>query len=132
MLGDGDRRCQIKLSEDGNIIDKEDEVANVINDFFVNKIEKLKSNINPSWKTDPLKKIAKLKSRFTFQKISVEHVSKIIAKMKSSNSSGVDGISSRVLKLVQEEVAPALSVLINSSLLMGVVPKIIFSARAGC
>ena len=55
-------------------------------------------------------------------KISVEHTVKIIQKMKTSNSSGNDGISSKMLKQVQTEVAPAMSVLVNNSLSMGAVP----------
>ena len=43
--------------------------------------------------------------------------------MKTSNSFGIDGISSKILKLVKVEAAPALSVLINTSLAEGIFPS---------
>ena len=49
--------------------------------------------------------------------------------MKNSNSCGLDGISSNVLKLVKEEVAPAISYLINSSVQNGCFPTIFKTAQ---
>ena len=123
LLGDRNKTYKIKLIEDGNAIDKEEDVASVINEYFVTKIRKLKADINPTEKIDPLQKIIKRETKFSFQLVSVEQVQKIIGKMKKSNSSGMDGISAAVMKLVNNEVATALSVLINTSLMEGVFPK---------
>ena len=43
--------------------------------------------------------------------------------MKASGSSGMDGISAKMLKSTLQEVSPALSVLVNTSLMTGVVPR---------
>ena len=123
LLRDTKKQDTIKLIEDQKIVEKEDEVAKLINDYFINKVQDLKKRINQGLKVDPLQKIQKMESRFSFQLVSVDHVHDIIKRMKASNSSGPDGISSKFLKIAGAEVAPALSVLINSSLKQGIFPK---------
>ena len=46
----------IVLEENGKIIDNEEEVANVFNDFFVQKIQKLHDNIDKNLVEDPYEK----------------------------------------------------------------------------
>ena len=129
LLGDSKTESKIKLTEDGQTIEEEAKVASLINEFFVDKIEKLKVNINPAWKTDPLLRIKKLESKFSFQKVSVDHIQRVIGRMKNSGSSGIDGISAKMLKATQEEVSPALSVLVNTSLMTGIFPGVFKKAQ---
>jgi len=119
----------IELAEGDRTINKEYEVAEILNSFFIEKINGLKGKIDPKFKQDPLNKIQNHSGEFCFQQVSIEHTEKIIKKMKSSNSSGPDGISSKMLKMVSTEVAPALSVLINSSLTSGVYPELFKQAK---
>ena len=56
----------IILLENGVKIVKEDEVAEIFNDFFIKKIKKLKDNIDPNYVEDPL---SKLKAKFEGRKL---------------------------------------------------------------
>ena len=47
-----------KLDENGVTVQDDKEIAERFNEFFVNKIEKLKSNIEVNLKDDPLKRLA--------------------------------------------------------------------------
>ena len=91
--------------------------------FFIPKIKKLKAKINPEQNEDALKNIKKRDIKFSFEVVPVEHVERIIGKMKNSGSFGIDGISTKVMKEVKTEVAPSLSVLINSCQMNDVYPK---------
>ena len=54
---------------------------------------------------------------------SPDEIIKITQKLKSSNSSGVDNISTKLLKSIINEIAPVLSHIFNRSLLTGTVPS---------
>lgn len=56
-------------------------------------------------------------------------VYKIVMNMKSSNSAGIDGISSKILKSISSIITAPLTHCINLSLLSGVVPQIAKIAR---
>lgn len=56
-------------------------------------------------------------------------VQKIISKLKSKNSVGIDRISSRVLKVIGEVVAPYLTNLINKSFVTGKFPECLKTAK---
>ena len=45
---------EIKLMEDDKLIDDEKEVANKLNEFFIEKIKNLKDNIDVTKVVDPL------------------------------------------------------------------------------
>ena len=57
LLRDTKKQDTIKLIEDQKIVEKEDEVAKLINEFFINKVQDLKKGINQGLKVDPLQKI---------------------------------------------------------------------------
>ena len=127
LLEKGKGAEKIELLENGVKLTTEKEVADCLNDFFPDKIEKLKERINPALKHDPLKKMReKYKNQnltFTFDQVSSKFVKKIIGGMKPKKSCGLDGISSFYIKMVSEEVAPILTELINTSLSLGNFPK---------
>ena len=123
LLGKKKEKQKPFLIEHGKEVTDEKEVADIFNSFFVEKIRKLKENIDPKLRTDPLIKVIDKSSRFSFNLVSPTQVEKIIAKMKNSPSAGVDGISARMLKMVKKEMAPVISMLINTSLESGVFPE---------
>ena len=63
-----------------------------------------------------------LRHRFRPQPVSVETVVKTLMNMKNKNSSGMDGISIRFLKDSLPVLAFYLTVIINTSIITGVVP----------
>ena len=114
---------EILLIEDGKKVQSEEETANILNDFFVQKIQKLKEKINSDLKLDPLTKIRHPKESFSFKKVNNEEVITTISKLKKSKSTGLDLISSELIKVVKYEIAEALTYTINSSLETGNFPS---------
>jgi len=55
--------------------------------------------------------------------VSVPGVAKLLQNLNPNKASGPDGISCRLLKMVANEVAPALTVLYNKSLETGIIPQ---------
>ena len=76
-------------------------IANIANSHYINKILNIRSKFTPSNVThiNILEKIIpKPSSKFTLPYISTKQVSKIIQKMKSSNSIGHDCSSIKLKK----------------------------------
>ena len=69
----------------------------------------------------PLKSKNKQNSIF-LNPTNTDEIIKITKNLKSSNSSGIDDISTKLLKMIINEIAPVLSHIFNRSLLSGIVP----------
>ena len=91
--------------------------------FFSNIGTKLANKINPpdSDYVSPLKSKNKQNSIF-LNPTNTDEIVKITKNLKSSNSSGFDDISTKLLKMIINEIAPILSHIFNRSLLSGIVP----------
>ena len=110
---------------EGEISDEE-EIAEVFNQFFVNKINTLKANIDKSDQADPLEKIKnKVKDmnlKFSLKTVTVKAVRKIMKQMKKKKSKGNDGITQECLLLGEETLAGPLTEIINQSIETGTFP----------
>ena len=123
------RNKQTKLPDffkdpDGNKITDSNKIANNFNDFFTNIGTKLANKISPpdSDYVSPLKSKNKQNSIF-LNPTNTDEIIKITKNLKSSNSSGIDNISTKLLKMIIHEIAPVLSHIFNRSLLSGIVPS---------
>ena len=107
-------------------VTEEKEVAAIFNSFFVEKINSLKSNIDPCHIKDPLERIsAKVKDKnlkFSLKTVTVKAVEKIMKQMKKKKSKGKDGISQECLLLGQEALVAPLTAIINHSISTGIFP----------
>lgn len=100
------------------------DIANHVIKFFVEKVNKIVENIgNPI--TDPLDILKTALETWdtrhnlpplTFQNISLEKTKEYIKSLKSSNSSGLDNISTTILKDTKENLAPILRHITNLSI----------------
>ena len=110
---------------EGEISDEE-EIAEVFNQFFVDKINTLKANIDKSDQADPLEKIKnKVKDmnlKFSVKTVTVKAVKKIMKQMKKKKSKGNDGITQECLLLGEEALAGPLTKIINQSIETGTFP----------
>ena len=108
----------------GNIVRKPQQIANVQNRYYKQKLIELEDKL-PRNSDDPLKI---LKAAFTrwgrrsdniqklkIQPVGIEHTKKLIRKLGVSAAAGHEGIESTSLKLVTEEVAAPLNFIINLS-----------------
>ena len=91
--------------------------------FFTNIGTKLANKINPpdSGYVFPLKSKNK-QNRIFLNPTNTDEIIKITKNLKSSNSSGIDDISTKLLKMTINEIAPVLSHIFNRSLLSEIVP----------
>ncbi len=133
VLEKKEKRSKIELIEEGQKLNSDQEVADTLNEYFLEKIRMLKQSIKPELMHDPVKKLRnKMKGKnikFSFSQVSVKEVERIISKMKTSKSCGLDGISVFHLKMVRKEMSPFLSQMINSSLSQGIFPSAFKTAK---
>ena len=87
------------MDEKGIIHSKPEKIANIQNDFYINKVKKLLDKL-PKLNGDPLKLVRKIMKnrycKFELQPVGPEVVTTIIQNMKTSSSCGLDNISSYV------------------------------------
>ena len=118
--------------DEGIIYTKPADLVRVMNLFFVNKVQKLRQKLphNPG---DPISLVQKLMQNrscsFELRPVHPEEVYKILSKLKSSSSCGVDEISSSVLKLIKNEITPVLTHIVNLSISQKTFPQYWKKAR---
>ena len=112
------------IDSNGNKITEPKEIADNFNNFFTTIGSKLADKIIPPDinYSSPLKH-NNVKNAIFLKPTSPDEIIKITNKLKSSTSSGIDNISTKLLKTIINEIAPALSHVFNLSLLKGIVPS---------
>ena len=90
------------------------EIANRFNTFFTNIGRNLASNIAYNGnKTHLDYLINKTNNMFTFTPVNVEIVTKTIQNLSAKTSTGPDGFSTKLLKVIEPEISTSLTLLIN-------------------
>ena len=91
-----------------------------MNNFFVDKVTNLRNNMGQS-ETNPLSNLQKLmanpKCSFKLKPVHPDTVDKLIGKLRNSGSVGLDYIDTGILKQARAELLPALTHIINLSIL---------------
>ena len=107
---------------------KRESIANALNRQYIRNVGRLVENMEQS-PIDPLikykKSICPPKTTFTFEKISMSDLRKIVSKMKGTGSMGVDDISLKSIKQAQRELEPLLLHLINRSIATTTFPDVL-------
>ena len=126
------RNNNIILNEDGIEITDGKEVAEIFNNFFIQKIEKLKDNIDTSIVEDPLERLRNKMQpknlKFSLQTVTEAKVLKAIKQMKNKKSAGRDEITQEQMIMGAEVLAIPLTRIINASITEGKFPDIWKSA----
>ena len=114
-----------KLLDNGILHSKPSELASIMNTFFVDKVENLRRNI-PISNLNPLDQVRNLMQRrtcsFGLLPVHPDDIYKIINKLKSSKSCGIDNIDSYILKLAKDDLVPVITHLVNLSIKYRVFP----------
>ena len=105
---------------DGEILTERNKIANKFNKYFTNIGPLLASKI--SHKTFEQFLPTPSAHKFTFSQISESDVIKIINSLPSKNSSGVDGISPKLLKTIKNELIKPVTLIINQCINTGIFP----------
>ena len=120
------------LNENGSVIRKKAEIANIINTFYKAKIENLIRNI-PVVNQSPTKILRKVMNdwigseiyptKMKLKTVNKEMVGKIVGKLSNSTSVGIDGIPMRILKDGIEEINVHIMRIINLSISTKIFPN---------
>ena len=105
---------------------KPNEVAACQNEFFINKVENLVKNLPPPI-FDPIPNVERLLQGRTgaleFSCVHPDEVLKIIGSLSNSAAFGLDEIDTTTLKMVKDEITPAVTHIINLSIKTKVFPE---------
>ena len=115
---------------DNNKITDNSKIANSLNDHFneigkdmANSIEKVSNHSFQFY----LKNV--IQTRFVFQPITKDHIRNIIKELNSKSNYGFDGISSKLLKQLEQILIDPLTHIMNQSLISGIFPDKLKSAK---
>ena len=104
---------------DGKIVSSPSRIANIMNNFFTDKVKSLRNKI-PAERSDPLSKFKEAMHQrtcvFKLKKTTEAEVLEVISQLKNSSSSGIDYIDTRTIKLIAELIAPSLVHIVNLSI----------------
>ena len=127
IIGWGNTGPPTKLFHAGKYISSPAGLATTLNNFFINKVKKLRASI-PVAASDPLSKLresmASRQCSFNIQLVTEKEVLNIITSMNNSSSTGVDFIDTQTIKLVKHEIAAAVTRIINLSIETSTFPLI--------
>ena len=103
----------------GSLVNKPQEVAEAQNKYFLDKITLIRENL-PDPVTDPLAVVMSLmagrKCSFSFSVVHPDKIDKVISGLSNSSSFGLDQIDTYTIKLVKNDLVPALTHIVNLSL----------------
>ena len=121
-----------KLYHAGQIITSPARLAEIMNNFFVNKIATIRQGL-PSQTDDPLRTLQKIMkdsdSVFSLSCVHPDTVKKIILSLKNSKSCGIDTIDTYILKLIVDDILPAVTHIVNISIQQSTFPSLYKMAK---
>jgi len=121
------RHSITELKENGILIDDPEKIAKKFNEYFTNVASDLDNQI-PVINDDPLKFISDHNSSFFFSPCTSQEIENCIKSFKSKNCS-VNQIPTSIFKNISDIIAPALSDLINKSVMSGIFPSCLKISR---
>ena len=117
-----DKSSCTSMQIDGHLISDSAIISEKFCDYFTSVGQKYANNVPPPNKPySHYLRNGHVRSLF-LDPVTPGDIINILGKMKSKSSSGIDGLSTKLLKLVKGEIAFPLCTLINNSLANGVVP----------
>ena len=110
--------------ENGVCVTDKNTIANKFNRYFTNIGPELAEKITPPGCDKSFKNYLKKRTacQFEFKQVTVEMVDKIFDKVKSKTSTGIDGLSNKLIKSIKDEILEPVTHIINQSFLTGKFP----------
>ena len=116
-------KCPTVFNDNGSMITDKVNIANKFNVFFTNIGDKIAKGINYDGNKTYGHYLNKdIHSSFTFMNIDEDAINKIIYNLPPKSSSGCDGISTKLLKVIAPVIIKPLTLLINQVLNTGTFP----------
>ena len=98
------------------------DIAEAFNNHFTNIGQSVAQEI-PSLEIDPLAFINPVNGVFSFQRINIKKVIKLLKTIDVGKATGLDKIPNRLLKIAADVVASSLTGIFNQSLVTGIFPS---------
>ena len=98
------------------------DIAEAFNNHFTNIGQSLAQEI-PSTDIDPLAYVNPVDGVFSFQRMNIQKVIKLLKAIDVYKATGLDKILNRLLKIAADVVAPSLTGIFNQSLVTGIFPS---------
>jgi hypothetical protein len=118
---------QWNIKDINKVITAEEEVAEIFNRHFTDKIEKLKTNIVKEYLEEPLErmrtKMSNKNLKSSIKTVSEKKVAKVIRSLSKTQSAGRDSLSQENLILGKEVLKISLTRLMKNSIENGEFPK---------
>ena len=114
--------------ENGTKITGSKNIANKFNSFFINIGQSLAANFEANDNFEKYLTKTKRSVKY-FDEITHDDVHKIIKSLKMKGSSGFDCVSNKLVKQLEDELVPPLTIVINDSLQSGIVPSQLKEAK---
>ena len=111
-----------EINQNGNRVTDDATIANTLNESFNEIGPKLASDLSQSSRS-PESYLLPCKSRFQIQNVTIHEVFKSLSKLKTSKSTGYDGIPNKLLKDASDIIAPSLVHIFNASIMTGIFPN---------
>ena len=121
----GDKK--IALMIDGELVDDPERVAEFMNNYFIEKIDKIVAECPPN----PVESVKhgmdyfkdKQIGHFKLKKVNYKFVKSVTMKMNNVDSTGMDGIPVIVYKRFRSTLTPAITRIINNCIEQGIYPQ---------
>ena len=98
------------------------DIVEAFNNHFTNISQSAAQEI-PGWEIDPLAFINPVNGVFSFQRINIKKVIKLLKAIDVGKVTGLDKIPNRLLKIAADVIAPSLTGIFNQSLVTGIFPS---------
>ena len=127
-----ENKIPVMIIKDGKTYTKPAEVANVVMDSLIDKVEKIREEVKGDH-YEAIKTykhvIPRVESEMRFKRRTVIQVYEAIMKQKSTNSKGNDEITPRILKMMPHYSAIAICHLFNNIIRTGIFPSGLKTSR---
>jgi hypothetical protein len=112
-----------KIHVNGTTTTDPSEIANCFNDFFVSVGQQISNSVPPVAKNpEEFVNYGREVPDMLMQNTTPEHVKKVIKQLKAKQSNDANGVSSKMIRFIGDEIASPLAHIFNISLSNGVFP----------
>ena len=121
-----------KLYHEGQVVTSPARLANIMNNFFTGKVDKIRKNLPPA-SDDPLRTLKHVMKdnncKFKLAVVYPDTIKRIIQDLKNSKSCGMDDIDTYTIKLMGDDIVPAVTHIVNLSLKQAIFPSLYKMAK---
>ena len=116
-----------KLYNGAKVETSPNRMANIMNEFYIKKVADIRASLPPP-SEDPMARLRDIMAgstvpEFNLQPVHPDTMYKIVRSLKNSKATGLDYIDTHILKLVRNELVPALTHIVNTSIQTAVYPE---------